>query len=94
VIVPAAVVVLDVVTASPAAASFVVVTVVDVWAIAVTATKPQATANIFANVFSFIVVVCFGYPMLFVVKKFDSPQWRFIRPLRHKWFAPSRLSGF
>jgi hypothetical protein len=93
VIVPDALVVLVSVTSVPAAASLVVVTVVEVWAIAVTATKPQATANIFANVF-FIVVVCFGYPMLFLVKTFDSRQRRFIRPLRHKWFAPSRLSGF
>jgi hypothetical protein len=58
--VPAAVVVLDVVTASPAAASLVVVTVVEVCAIAVARPKPQATANIFANVVSFIVVLCFG----------------------------------
>jgi hypothetical protein len=72
----------------------VVVTVVEVCASADTATKPQATANIFANVVSFIVVVCFGFPMLFVVKKFDSSPRRFIRPQRHKWFAPSRLIGF
>ena len=93
-IVPAALVVLVSVTSVPAEASFVEVTVVEVWAIAVTAPKPQATANIFANVVSFIVVVCFGFPMLFVVKKFDSPPRRFIRPQRHKWFVPSRLFGF
>src|SRR5204863_361989 len=45
-------------TAVPAAASLVV-TVVEVWANAVTATKPQATANIFANLVCFIVVLCF-----------------------------------
>jgi hypothetical protein len=57
--VPVALVVLVSATAVPAAASLVVVTVVEVWAKAVTAIRPQATANIFANLVCFIVVLCF-----------------------------------